>query len=457
MQDLVVIGGGPAGYVAAIRARQLGMTVTLVEKQDLGGTCLNRGCIPTKAFFQNAQVLHTLARLEEYNVKAAGIEFDLQAAGERKQRIVDNIVGGVVSLLKAYRVNVIAGQAVVADPATVEVNGETISARHILIASGSVPARLLLPGADLPGVITSDEMLDLQEVPQHLTIIGGGVIGLEFACIYRAFGSQVTVLEGMPALLNTVDREIVKRMTVFLKKQGIAVHTAATVKEIRPAETGLQVIWEDKKGSNSTAADVVLMAAGRKPFTAGLGLEQLGVEMNHGYIEVDGNYATNIPGLYAVGDVVGKRMLAHVASEEAKVAVERMTGQPSRVNYEAVPACIFTFPEIAAVGLTEEEAVARGINIKTGRFRFAGNGKAVTMGDIDGMVKVVADDNDTIIGVHILGPHASDLILEATAMVSRGMKTEEVAAIIHPHPTLGEALYEAVMDVNAQAVHLAPR
>ncbi|HBQ87079.1 MAG TPA: dihydrolipoyl dehydrogenase [Syntrophomonas sp.] len=457
MQDLVVIGGGPAGYVAAIRARQLGMTVTLVEKQDLGGTCLNRGCIPTKAFFQNAQVLHTLARLEEYNVKAAGIEFDLQAAGERKQRIVDNIVGGVVSLLKAYRVNVIAGKAVVADPAAVEVNGETISARHILIASGSIPARLLLPGADLPGVITSDEMLDLQEVPQHLTIIGGGVIGLEFACIYRAFGSQVTVLEGMPALLNTIDREIVKRMTVFLKKQGIAVHTGAMVKEICPAEAGLQVIWEDKKGSNSTASDVVLMAAGRKPFTAGLGLEQLGVEMNHGYIQVDENYATNIPGLYAVGDVVGKRMLAHVASEEAKVAVERMTGQPSRVNYEAVPACIFTFPEIAAVGLTEEEAVARGINIKTGRFRFAGNGKAVTMGEIDGMVKVVADDNDTIIGVHILGPHASDLILEATAMVSRGMKTEEVAAIIHPHPTLGEALYEAVMDVNAQAVHLAPR
>ncbi|HCF72098.1 MAG TPA: dihydrolipoyl dehydrogenase [Syntrophomonas sp.] len=457
MQDLVVIGGGPAGYVAAIRARQLGMTVTLVEKQDLGGTCLNRGCIPTKAFFQNAQVLHTLARLEEYNVKAAGIEFDLQAAGERKQRIVDNIVGGVVSLLKAYRVNVIAGKAVVADPAAVEVNGETISARHILIASGSIPARLLLPGADLPGVITSDEMLDLQEVPQHLTIIGGGVIGLEFACIYRAFGSQVTVLEGMPALLNTIDREIVKRMTVFLKKQGIAVHTGAMVKEICPAEAGLQAIWEDKKGSNSTASDVVLMAAGRKPFTAGLGLEQLGVEMNHGYIQVDENYATNIPGLYAVGDVVGKRMLAHVASEEAKVAVERMTGQPSRVNYEAVPACIFTFPEIAAVGLTEEEAVARGINIKTGRFRFAGNGKAVTMGEIDGMVKVVADDNDTIIGVHILGPHASDLILEATAMVSRGMKTEEVAAIIHPHPTLGEALYEAVMDVNAQAVHLAPR
>lgn len=457
MQDLVVIGGGPAGYVAAIRARQLGMTVTLIEKQDLGGTCLNRGCIPTKAYFKNAQVLHTLARLEEYNVKATGIEFDLQGACERKKRIVTNMVSGVASLLKAYKVNTIMGTASILNPAAVEVNGETIATRRILIATGSVPARLPLPGADLPGVITSDEMLDLKEIPERLTIIGGGVIGLEFACIYRAFGSEVTVLEGMPAILNTMDKEIVKRMTVFLKKQGIAVNTAAMVKEIRPGNKGLQVIWEDKKGSNSRDADVVLMAAGRKPLTAELGLEQLGVQMNHGYIQVDENYAASIPGIYAAGDVVGKRMLAHVASEEAKAAVERMAGQASQVNYDAVPACIFTFPEIAAVGLTEEEALSRGINIKSGRFRFAGNGKAVTMGETDGMIKVVADNNNTIIGVHIIGPHASDLVLEATAMVSRRMKTEEVAAIIHPHPTLGEALYEAAMDVNAQAVHLAPR
>jgi dihydrolipoamide dehydrogenase len=456
MQDLVVIGGGPAGYVGAIRARQLGMTVTLIEKQDLGGTCLNRGCIPTKAYYQNARVLHTLAHMEEYNVKASGIEFDLPAACERKQRIVNNMVTGVASLLKAYRVKTVAGAASIVNPTTVEVNNEVITTKRILIASGSVPARPPIPGAELPGVLTSDEMLDLKEIPKRLVIIGGGVIGLEFACIYRAFGSQITLLEGLPTILNTVDKEIIKRMNVFIKKQGIDVHTAAMVKEICPGDADLEVVWEDKKGTNHTTADLVLIATGRKPFTDGLGLEKLGVQKNGGYIQVDEDYATSIPGLYAVGDVVGKRMLAHVASEEAKIAVERMAGQKSKVNYDAVPACIFSFPEIAAVGLTEEEALTRGINIKVGRFRFAGNGKAVAMGEVDGMIKVLADDTDTILGVHIIGPHASDLILEATAMVSRGMKTEEVATIIHPHPTLGEALYEAVMDVNSQSVHLVP-
>ncbi|MGI5920960.1 MAG: dihydrolipoyl dehydrogenase [Syntrophomonadaceae bacterium] len=456
MQDLVVIGGGPAGYVGAIRARQLGMKVTLIEKQDLGGTCLNRGCIPTKAYYQNARVLHTLAHLEEYNVRAAGFEFDLPGARERKQRIVNSIVSGVAALLKAYRVQTVTGTATILGPDTVAVNGEIINTRRILIASGSIPARPPIPGADLPGVLTSDEMLDVEKIPGRLVIVGGGVIGLEFACIYRAFGSEVTVLEGLPTLLSTMDKEIVKRMNVFIKKQGIDVHTGALVKEICPGDDALQVVWADKKGTNNSTADVVLIATGRKPFTDDLGLEKLGVQLNGGYIEVDEDYATSIPGVYAVGDVVGKRMLAHVASEEAKVAVERMAGQQSKVNYDAVPACIFSFPEIAAVGLTEEEARARDINIKVGRFRFAGNGKAVTMGETDGMIKVLADDQDTIIGVHIIGPHASDLILEATAMVSWGMKTDEVGTVIHPHPTLGEALYEAVMDVNSQSVHLVP-
>jgi dihydrolipoamide dehydrogenase len=456
MYDLVVIGGGPAGYVGAIRARQLGMTVTLIEKQDLGGTCLNRGCIPTKAYYQNARVLRTLANLEEYNVRAADIEFDLPGAYERKQRIVNSMVTGVASLLKAYRVNTISGTASIINPTSVEVNNQVINTKRILIASGSIPTCLPIPGNELPGVLTSNEILDIKEIPKRLVIIGGGVIGLEFACIYQAFGSQVTVLEGLPAILNNIDKEIIKRMNVFIKKQGIDVHTSAMVKEICLGDDGLNVIWEDKKGTANTITDLVLIAAGRKPFTDGLGLEKLGVQRNGGYIKVDEDYATSVAGLYAVGDVVGKRMLAHVASEEAKVAVERMAGLSSDVNYDAVPACIFSFPEIAAVGLTEEEALSRGINTKIGRFRFAGNGKAVTMGEIEGMIKVVADDQDTIIGVHIIGPHASDLILEATAMVNRKMKTEEVAAIIHPHPTLGEALYEAVMDVNSQSVHLVP-
>lgn len=456
MQDLVVIGGGPAGYVGAIRARQLGMKVTLIEKEDLGGTCLNRGCIPTKAYYQNARVLRTLANLDEYNVQAQNIEFDLPGAWERKERIVKSMVTGVASLLKAYRVNTVIGLASIVSPAAVEVNNEIITTKRTLITSGSIPTRPPIPGANLPGVLTSNEMLELKEIPKRLVIIGGGVIGLEFACIYRAFGSQITLLEGLPAILNTVDKEIIKRMNVFVKKQGIDVHTSAMVKEIRQGEDGLEVIWGDKKGTNTAIADLVLIAAGRKPFTDGLGLEKLGVQMNGSYIQVDEDYATSITGLYAAGDVIGKLMLAHVASEEAKAAVERMAGLKSNVNYEAIPACIFSFPEIAAVGLTEEEALKRGLKIKTGRFRFAGNGKAVAMGEIEGMIKVLADEQDTVLGVHIIGPHASDLILEATAMVNRRMKTEEVAAIIHPHPTLGEALYEAVMDVNSQSVHLMP-
>jgi dihydrolipoamide dehydrogenase len=456
MPDLVIIGGGPAGYVAAIRARQLDMTVTLIEKQNLGGTCLNRGCIPTKAYYQNARVLRTLTHLNDYNVKIEGIEFDLSGAHARKELIVKNMVSSVASLLKAYRVKTITGTASILDPVTVKVNNEVIKTNRILIASGSIPARPSIPGADLSGVLTSDEILDLKKLPKHLVIIGGGVIGLEFACIYRAFGCQVTLLEGLPNILNTIDKEIIKRANVFIKKEGIELHTAVMIKEICSNNGNLTVVWEGKKGTTSITVDMVLIATGRKPFTDGLGLEKLGVQMNQGFIQVNEDYLSSVPGIYAVGDVIGKRMLAHVASAEANVAVERMAGLKSQVNYEAVPACIFSSPEIATVGLTEEEALNQGITIKIGRFRFAGNGKAVTMGETDGMIKVVADDNDTVLGVHIIGPHASDLILEATAMVSRGMKIREIVSIIHPHPTLGEALYEAVMDVNNQAIHLIP-
>lgn len=457
MQDLVVIGGGPGGYVAAIRARQLGMTVSLIEKQDLGGTCLNRGCIPTKAYFQNASVLHTLGRLHEYNLRAVGVEFDLKGARERKQQIVNNMVTGIISLLKSHQVETVAGEARIIDANTVQVNGQLLKTARILIASGSVPVRPPINGAELEGVLTSDEMLELEEVPASLVIVGGGVIGLEFACIYNAFGSKVTVIEGAPSILGMIDQEIVKRMTVFLKKQGIQIHTCARVQQITSAGAGLQVAWEDKKGMNTALADRVLLAAGRRPYTAGLGLEKLGLEMQRGYIQVDENYAASIPGIYAIGDVVGKRMLAHVASEEGKAAVERMSGQNGRVDYEAIPACIFTLPEIATVGLSEEEAKEQKLNYRTGKFRFAGNGKAVTMGETDGMVKVIADESDTVRGVHIIGPHASDLILEATLMVGKRMQATALEGIIHPHPTLGEALYEAVMDVNGQAIHLAPR
>jgi len=457
MKDLVIIGGGPGGYIAAIRASQLGMDVSLIEKDALGGTCLNRGCIPTKAYFQNATVLRTLARLDEYNVQAENVSFDLAGARGRKDRIVAKLVAGIKDLLKGYRVEVVKGEATIAGPGRVLVAGEEISARHILIASGSQAAVLPIPGVELPGVVTSNELLELAAVPQRLAIIGGGIIGMEFACIFNAFGSKVTVLEALPDLLANIDREIVRRMGVYLKKQGIEVHTQAAVERIEKKGETLEVVAQGKKGTITCEADIVLLATGRKPFTCGLGLEKLGVTCDRGFIDVDENFETNVPGIYAVGDVIKGPMLAHVASEEGIVTVEKMAGLNHRVDYDAIPSCVFTFPEIATVGLSQEEARSRGIDFKVGKFLFAANGKALAMGDTDGMVKVIADARETIIGVHIIGPHASDLIQEASVIIKNKLKVADIISTIHPHPTLGEAFLEAVMDVKGRSLHSLPK
>lgn len=459
MKDLVIIGGGPGGYVAAIRARQLGMDVTLIEKDAVGGTCLNRGCIPTKAYFKNAGVIKTIAESNVYGVDVDNFKFNMQIAKERKDTIVSNLVSGIKQLLSANGVETIIGNAALIDKNTVLVGDQEIKTKNVLIASGSVPALLPIKGIDLDGVITSDEILELTEIPKRLAIIGGGVIGLEFACIFNAFGSEVTVIEFMPSVLNLLDKELGKRMGVFLKKQKIAVHTGTSVKYIEKEDNGLKLYAEGKKGEIAVEADMVLVAGGRKPYTDGLNIEKIGIETDkRGFVNVDSNFRTNIEGVYAIGDVIGGQMLAHVASEEGIVAVEKIHGiDESEVYYHAVPGCIFTFPEIATVGMSEEAAKENGINIKVGKFPFTANGKAMTMGETDGMVKIIADEDNTIIGVHIIGPHASDLILEGTMMVKNRMKTSKVIGTIHPHPTLGETLMEAVLDVNDQAVHIAPR
>ena len=458
MKDLVIIGGGPGGYVAAIRARQLGLDVTLIEKDAVGGTCLNRGCIPTKAYYRNAEIMHDLSRAAEFNLSVEGLKFNMEQARERKDRIVKNLVKGVEKLLADHRVEVLKADARLTAPDTVAVSGQEIKTRNILLATGSIPASLPLPGAELDGVVDSTALLEINKVPPRLAIIGGGVIGLEYACIFNAFGSQVTVIEYLPAILSLLDGEIGKRMGVFLKKQGITVHTGTALEKIEKNGNELVLTANGKKGDLSIAADLVLLAAGRRPWTAGLELEALGIATDaHGFIKVDGNFATNIPGIYAIGDVIGGLMLAHVASEEGIAAVENIAGHKGQVHYHAVPSCIFTFPEIATVGLSEEECVNKGINYRIGKFNFAANGKAMTLGQTDGLVKVIADENDVIRGVHILGPHASDLILEGTILVQEGIKASDFAGTIHAHPTLGEALMEAVLDVNGQAIHLSPR
>ena len=458
MKDLVIIGGGPGGYVAAIRARQLGLDVILIEKDAVGGTCLNRGCIPTKAYYRNAEIMHDLSRAAEFNLSVEGLKFNMEQARERKDRIVKNLVKGVEKLLADHRVEVLKADARLTAPDTVAVSGQEIKTRNILLATGSIPASLPLPGAELDGVVDSTALLEINKVPPRLAIIGGGVIGLEYACIFNAFGSQVTVIEYLPAILGLLDGEIGKRMGVFLKKQGITVHTGTALEKIEKNGNELVLTANGKKGDLSIAADLVLLAAGRRPWTAGLELEALGIATDaHGFIKVDENFATNVPGIYAIGDVIGGLMLAHVASEEGIAAVENIAGHKGQVHYHAVPSCIFAFPEIATVGLSEEECVNKGINYRIGKFNFAANGKAMTLGQTDGLVKVIADENDVIRGVHILGPHASDLILEGTILVQEGIKASDFAGTIHAHPTLGEALMEAVLDVNGQAIHLSPR
>ncbi|QGT98884.1 Dihydrolipoamide dehydrogenase [Candidatus Syntrophocurvum alkaliphilum] len=457
MKDLVIIGGGPGGYVAAIRASQLGLNVVLVEKDSLGGTCLNRGCIPTKSYFQNASVLNTVKQLNDYNISVNDINFDMAGAKQRKDAVVTNLVNGIEQLLKSNKIEVIKGNAKIIEPGKVKVNDQDINTKNIIIATGSIPVTLPIKGIENKGVLTSDEILEITNVPKSLAIIGGGVIGSEFACIFNTFGSEVTVFESQPNILGMLDSEIVKRMNILLKRQGISVNTSTIINDIAQTENRLNINASTKKGDISLDVDMVLVAGGRRPNTNGLGVEELGINTNNGFISVDENFATNIPGIYAIGDVTGGQMLAHVASEEGIVAVERICDIDNEVHYHAVPSCIFTLPEIATVGMSEEEAKANNISYKVGKFPFVANGKALSMGQTDGLVKVIADDENTILGVHILGAHASDLILEATLWVKQRQKTEDIIGTIHPHPTLGEALIEAVLDLNKQAIHIAPR
>lgn len=457
MYDLLVIGGGPGGYVAAIRAAQLKMKVALIEEDKLGGTCLNRGCIPTKAYYQNAQVLHTLTRLEQFNVDADNLRFNMEAARERKDRIVENLVTGINGLMKANGIEVIKGSARLIGQGQVQVGDNIYTATQLLIASGSLPQRLPLPGFDDSRVLTSDEILAINQVPERLLIVGGGVIGIEFACIFKSFGSEVTIVEYQPDILNLLDQEIIKRMTVYLKKQKINVLTGTAVESIETAIDSLKIKARGKKGEIDIEADLVLVSAGRRPNTENLGLETVGVVTERGFIKVDANYQTSIKGIYAIGDVIGQPMLAHVASEEGIVAVERIQGKTSRVPYHAIPSCVFSLPEIATVGKSEEEAKQEGISYKTGKFLFAASGKAMAMGETDGLVKVVVNEQEVVIGVHIIGPHASDLIQEASIIVRHSLTIDQVAETVHPHPTLGEALLEAVLDAGGRAIHLSPK
>lgn len=468
---IIIIGAGPGGYETALLAAKRGVEVVLVEAGPVGGTCLNEGCIPTKAFCKNAEVLEGLREASEFGVTGLSYGFDFSKVVERKDAVVEQLRGGVEGLLAHKLITLVRGKASFKDDHTVVVtssasseDGTTLqeySADYIIIATGSVAASLPIPGADLPGILTSREILDIQDVPSSLCVIGGGVIGLEFASIFRSFGSEVTVLEYCRDILPRFDTDLAKRLKQSLEKKGIEIVTQAQV-------TGIEVLQDDKESYQVTyirkdkeetvRAEKVLMAVGRRANTASLNLSDAGVDFTKRGVTVNEHMQTNVPHIYAIGDINGLMMLAHAATFQGIVALDHIMGLANSIDLSVMPAAVFTSPEAASVGLTEDECKEKGIPVKCLKSFFRANGKAVTMGQTDGFCKVVvaAEPKESadasvyapgrVLGCHLYGPHASDIVQEACALITIKATLEEFQGIIHTHPTLTEVLQSAIAE-----------
>lgn len=464
VKNIAVIGAGPGGYVAAIRGAQLGANIYLIEsgKQGIGGTCLNRGCIPTKTYFRNAEIMSTLKKSEEFGITVENYSLDGKALQERKNKVVNQLKGGIESLIKSYdNIELISGKASIKDKNTIMVkcdNGEEreIAVDNIVIATGSEPKMTETKGVDLEGVITSDDLLDMEEIPETLIVVGAGVIGVEFASIYNGLGSNVILLASR--MLKNADMEVRKRITPYLKRQGIDVYMDIRAKEIIKEGDKLRVVakYKTKDKEVEVVGDKVLIASGRGAVVEGLNLDGIGIEYTHKGIHVNDDFETNVEGIYAIGDVndIGIQ-LAHVASSQGVYVMEKLMGIKPEINLDVYPNCVFCIPEVAHVGLTEEEAKEKGIEFKSSKFLFGANGKALTLGETDGFIKVLADANNKIIGVHIIGPHANDLIHEGALAIANKLNVEHIAKTIHAHPTLSEAFQEATLGLNDQAIHMA--
>ena len=446
---IIIIGAGPGGYETALLAAKRGVEVVLVEAGHVGGTCLNEGCIPTKSFCKNAEVLDGLHEAEAFGITDLGYKFDFRSVVTRKNSVVEQLRGGVEGLLGHKLITLVRGKASFKDEHTVVVNSgdaevspQEFSADYIIIATGSVSAALPVPGTDLTCVLTSKEILDMEEVPERLCVIGGGVIGLEFASIFRSFGSEVTVLEYFKDILPRFDSDLSKRLKQSLGKRGIEIITQAQVTEIK--ENSVTFVRKDKE--EEVAADKVLMAVGRRANVDSLNLTDVGIEFTPKGIVVDEKtMQTNIPHIYAVGDINGKMMLAHAATFQGIVALDHIMGVENSIDLSVMPAAVFTSPEAASVGMTEDECKDKGIPVKCLKSFFRANGKAVTMAETDGFCKIVVHaESGLLLGCHLYGPHASDIIQEVCALISRKTTLEEFRSIIHTHPTLTEVLQAAV-------------
>ena len=453
---IIIIGAGPGGYETALLAAKRGVEVVLVEAGHVGGTCLNEGCIPTKAFCKNAEVLDSLREAEAFGVTGLTYGFDFKAVAARKNAVVEQLRGGVEGLLGHKLITLVRGKASFKDAHTVTVEGQDYVGDYIIIATGSVSASLPIPGADLPGILTSREILDLEDVPQSICVIGGGVIGLEFASVFRSFGSEVTVLEYFKEILPRFDSDLSKRLKQSLGKRGIEISTQTQVTAIEECDGKYKVAFSRKGKEECVEADKVLMAVGRKANVDSLNLADVGIEFTpRGIVVDDKTMQTNIPHIYAVGDINGKMMLAHAATFQGIVALDHIMGVENGIDLSVMPAAVFTSPEAASVGMTEEDCKAAGIPVKCLKSFFRANGKAVTMGETDGFCKVIVaaepkDGGSTpyepgrILGCHLYGPHASDIVQEACALITQKATIAQFENIIHTHPTLTEVLQSAV-------------
>ena len=465
---IIIIGAGPGGYETALLAAKRGLEVVLIESGHVGGTCLNEGCIPTKSFCKNAEVLDGLREAGAFGVTGLSYGFDFGAVTARKNAVVEQLRSGVEGLLSHKNITLVRGKAAFKDDHTVLADGQEYTADYIIIATGSVSASLPIPGADLPGILTSREILDLQEVPKRLCVIGGGVIGLEFASVFRSFGSEVTVLEYFKDILPRFDSDLSKRLKQSLGKRGIEICTQAQVTGIEhmydtslrdssePCQSLYRVTYTRKGKEEAVEADKVLMAVGRKANVGSLNLADIGLEFTSRGITVDERtMQTNIPHIYAVGDINGKMMLAHAATFQGIVALDHIMGVGNSIDLSVMPAAVFTSPEAASVGMTEEDCQAADVPVKCLKSFFRANGKAVTMAETDGFCKLIVAaepkegftspyEPGRILGCHLYGPHASDIVQEACALISRKATLEEFQSVIHTHPTLTEVLQSAV-------------
>jgi len=463
--DVIIVGGGPGGYVGAIRAAQLGLKVACVEKRgSLGGACLNVGCIPSKALLQSSHHYEAAAHeFASHGVKTGKVSLDLKTMMGRKDKVVDDLTKGIEFLFKKNKIDYILGAGNITAADTVEVTPtkgkkQVLKTKNIIIATGSDVAPLPGVKIDEKQIVSSTGALALGKVPKSMIVVGGGVIGLELGSVWRRLGAEVTVVEFLDSILSGMDGEVVKQMTQTLKKQGMKFKLKAKVASAKASKGGVSLSVEPRGGgaAETINADVVLVAIGRRPYSDGLGLDKVGVAMDkRGFITVDHNLRTNVAGIYAIGDVIGGAMLAHKAEEEGVAVAEHLAGQFGHVNYDVIPGVVYTWPEVATLGKTEEALKEEGIDYKAGKFPFSANSRARANADSEGFVKILADaKTDKVLGVHIVGPAAGDLIAEAVSVMEFGGSAEDIARTCHAHPCLSEAVKEAALALDGRALHM---